>query len=47
MQVITVLKQLYCQINKISHLHVSRIMATVRLDTVSEEKPHNIIWYKN
>jgi len=47
MQVITVLIQLYCQIHKITHLNVSRLMATVRLDTLSEEKPHNIIWYKH
>jgi len=35
---ITVLTQLYCQIHIISQLHVSALMAIIRLDTASEEK---------
>jgi len=34
---VLVLTQLYCQIH-ISQLHVSALIAIVRLDTVSEEK---------
>jgi len=44
---IAVLTQLYCQIyiNISTTLHVSALMAIVRLDTISEENRYNVIWY--